>query len=145
MTSIDGPSKEWKLPLREEYSPLVPGAVGIDSKLSITDIFLQLLDGKAFLKLALTFTNAYARVKKRTNWHEVKEDEMWAFVGLVLFFGRMQLSRADAWRPHPVGKAWRSMPSKPSCSVNSIGRATSLQLTIGSCAGPLSNTVWRMG
>ena len=106
MTSIDGPSKEWKLPLREEYSPLVPGAVGIDSKLSITDIFLQLLDGKAFLKLALTFTNAYARVKKRTNWHEVKEDEMWAFVGLVLFFGRMQLSRADAWRPHPVGNPY---------------------------------------
>lgn len=106
MKSIDGPSDEWKLPVREEYKPLVPSVVGIDPNATLTDIFKQLLDGQNFIKLAVKFTNKYALFKQRKKWSDVDEDEMWAFIGLLIFFGRCQLSRADAWKPYPVGNTF---------------------------------------
>lgn len=68
---------------------------------SLGDIFLTLLDD--IVEISVKFTNLYAAQKKRKQWTILTEREFFAFLAIIIYFGRMGLSRSTAWRPYPYG------------------------------------------
>jgi len=99
---VNEPTSGWR-PVEDHKS--VPqskmGARGFYPDATIGYIFKALLGG--LIMLSVVMTNLYARQNNRSGWRDTSTLEMTAFFGLILYFGRKQLSRTDAWRDFPWG------------------------------------------
>ena len=92
-------SRGWRPPVSKQ--PDKPGPRGFAVDATLLTIFLALLG--PLVQLGVQYTNLYARQTFRRGFTDLSSIEFLAFFGLILYFGRKNLSRVDAWRDYPWG------------------------------------------
>jgi hypothetical protein len=94
--------RDWAGPDVEFTQRRTVGPVGIEKDWNERRVFLSLFTMQ-LVKLGVRYTNMYASQRHREKWRDTYDTEFICFLGLLLYMGAKQITRADAWKEFPWG------------------------------------------